>query len=84
MADSLPGHRFAEGYVVFERLAAMVSNISRTLGEQAELPPSLFQAKAPLALVTSGDPTSLHIDLYMPLEVLAALRNASSWQPGKD
>ncbi len=84
VADYLPGNRFAEGYVVLDRVAVMVSNISHAVGEQVQLPSSIFQAKAPLAVVTSGDTTSMHVDLYMPLEVLAALRSASAWQPGKD
>jgi hypothetical protein len=84
VADRLPKHRFAEGYFVLDRIAAMVRNLSQAAGERPPIPPALYTATAPVAFVTTGDNTSIHFDLYLPLEVLAALRSASSWQPGSD
>jgi coenzyme F420-reducing hydrogenase delta subunit len=84
VADRLPKHRFVEGYFVLDRIATMVRDISQAVGERAPIPPTLYDVKAPVAFVTTGDNTSIHFDLHLPLEVLAALRSASSWQPGSD
>jgi hypothetical protein len=76
VAQYLPHTRFSEGYFAIDRLAALILNIAKVVGKESDVPFSVSPMNTPLAFITSGEQSFVRFDLYLPMELLLAVKNS--------
>lgn len=74
VSSVLPKKRNSEVYFAGDRLFKLIENISKAAGE-GPLPIRMAEVNAPIALVTTGGDLHVQMDLFLPMEMVVAIKD---------
>lgn len=74
VAANLPAKRYSELYFAGDRLVGLIDAIAKVMGEEG-LPVQMAEVNAPIALVGSGEGLALRMDMFVPMEMVVAIKD---------
>jgi len=75
VADNLPKAKASECYIALDRMVGLVRNVTEAIGEGDAFPISMSEVNAPIAVVGSGEKGLANADIYLPMELVVAVKN---------
>lgn len=83
VSEHLPKSKISEVYLAVDRIVGLIRNVNEAIGEGDNFPFTMASVNAPIAMASTGDKTSVMVDVFLPMELIVEIKNTAMMVMGQ-